>query len=67
MGHIYVMSQLAERSNGIAVGLADGLQGSAKRRSLGLVNFVATFAYYLLPVLPCSIHATWGPSFSLAL
>ena len=26
MGHIYVMSQLAERSNGIAVGLADGLE-----------------------------------------
>ena len=26
MGHIYVMSQLAERSNGIAVGLADGLK-----------------------------------------
>ena len=43
-------------------------QGSAKRWTPGLVNFVTAVAYIpLLPHLACSIHATWGPTFSRAL
>ena len=42
--------------------VASYLQGSAKRWSLGLVNFVTALAYHF-----CSIHATWGPPFSRSL
>ena len=39
------------------------VQGSAKKRFPGLVNFVPALALPLLPGLACSIHATWGPPF----
>ena len=37
----------------------DIIQGSAKRRSPGLMNFVC--CYLLLPGLACCIHTTWRP------
>ena len=40
------------------------IQGSTRRRALGLVNFVPALAFHFYLNLPCSIHATWRPPIS---
>ena len=51
----------------LMMGFGFGIQGSAKRRTSGFVNFVPAVPYHLLPGFACSIHPIRGPPFSRAL